>query len=849
VLLGNGDGTLQTVQDFPAPRYPGQIAIADLDGDGANDVVVVSGAGDSVAVLLGNGDGTLQGPVSYLTGPGPSSVAVGDFDDDDVLDLAVTNGDASTVSVLLGYGDGSFQSHAEYSTGDWPVCVAACDVDGDDHPDIITVNRSQMGRDGTGRATDNVSVLLNNGSGAFPAHVDYALSRQPFDLAVGDLDGDHDADIAVAIGASHGMDAVAVFLGTGNGTFGTRHTYAPAPGQVGGDNVVITELNGDDHADLVLEGDRFISVLLGPGDGTFPLHEDYAFAPFNDLAVGYFDGDGHVDLAATAGYDFGSVALLKGNGDGTFVSCPRYDVGDGPDCLAASDFDGDGAWDLAAANSVDNDVSILVGNGDATFLPQDRYGTARSPTAIVVTQMNLDGFADLAVAARTDDVVSVLLGNGDATFDPKADYATGDNPVSVAIGPLDAGGSVDLVTANSVADNVSVLLNDGSGHFPTHVQYAVGNDPEGVAVGDLDEDAIEDLVVGDMYDLNVAVLLGNGNGTFQTPSYFACGGAPEHVLVRDVNNDYHEDLVVANVSAGTVSILLGDGGGEYPAVTTYDAHGMAKGIAVADFNGDGAQDLAVAAGEYASVLLGQGDGTFGPCALYGAGARVFSVAAEDLDGDDDIDLAVVDYLGDAVSVLVNRIIDSPVEGAFYAVEEAGGTVVLRWSVAALGSVRGFNVYRSVSPEGPFARVNEQLIAPSESGSFEDATVWPQTTFWYELRAVLPDGSEDVVGFGLASVTTGGRLAATLAPASPNPFTRETTVVFDVPGGAGAVELAVYDVAGRLVRTLASGPVERGRHEAVWDGRDSGGAQVAAGVYFLRLDVGGAMRTEKSIVVR
>jgi flagellar hook assembly protein FlgD len=146
-------------------------------------------------------------------------------------------------------------------------------------------------------------------------------------------------------------------------------------------------------------------------------------------------------------------------------------------------------------------------------------------------------------------------------------------------------------------------------------------------------------------------------------------------------------------------------------------------------------------------------------------------------------------------------------------------------------------------------VNDELIPASSPGSFEDTTVWPETTFWYELRVLLPGGTEDVVALHLVSATTGGRLAAVLYAASPNPFVRETSVMFDVPSHAGRVSLSVYSVTGQLVKELVDGPVERGRHLAHWDGRDSRGVRAASGVYFLKLTVGVMVRTEKVLLVR
>ena len=95
-------------------------------------------------------------------------------------------------------------------------------------------------------------------------------------------------------------------------------------------------------------------------------------------------------------------------------------------------------------------------------------------------------------------------------------------------------------------------------------------------------------------------------------------------------------------------------------------------------------------------------------------------------------------------------------------------VLVRWLVSALSGIAGFNVYRGLSSDGPFELLNVTPLPATAVGSFTDLSVWPETTFWYQLRAVLLDGSEDTVGSGLASVTTGGELALRLSHAHPNP---------------------------------------------------------------------------------
>ncbi|MBN2537096.1 hypothetical protein JXB37_02325, partial [candidate division WOR-3 bacterium] len=70
----------------------------------------------------------------------------------------------------------------------------------------------------------------------------------------------------------------------------------------------------------------------------------------------------------------------------------------------------------------------------------------------------------------------------------------------------------------------------------------------------------------------------------------------------------------------------------------------------------------------------------------------------------------------------------------------------------------------------------------------------------------------------------------------NPFARRGLVAYAVPR-SGIVTLAVFDPSGRRVRELASGLHPAGRYRVAWDGRDSGGRQLPAGVYWLRLDDG------------
>jgi predicted outer membrane repeat protein len=192
--------------------------------------------------------------------------------------------------------------------------------------------------------------------------------------------------------------------------------------------------------------------------------------------------------------------------------------------------------------------------------------------------------------------------------------------------------------------------------------------------------------------------------------------------------------------------------------------------------------------------------------------------------------------------------DSPVEISFYAVLSASGTVTLRWTVSDLSFIDGFDIYRGTSSTGPFAKINEQMLLAASPGEYEDGTVWPGTTFWYQLMTV-PGDSEGAVVESPVSVAIPGRLAAALHAPQPNPFRGETSVEFDVPPDAGRVKVTVYNIRGQLVRVLFEGAPGSGRYVALWDGRDLRGTSASSGVYFMMLEAGTSVKTRKLLLVK
>jgi hypothetical protein len=249
VLLGNGDGILQSKTDYAVGTWPRGMAVADLNGDGKPDVTVSNLGSDTTSVLLGNGDGTLQPKTDYATGTRSRGVTLADMNTDGKLDLVVVNNALSgSLSVLLGNGDGTFQTKTEYPTGFYPNSVALADLNKDGNLDATVSNSG----------SDSVSVLFGNGNGTLQTHTEYGVGDAPIAVAVGNLRGNGDLDVVVLNNASR---SISVLLNNGDGSLQPRQEFIVGSRPEG---LALADLNSDGLLDVITSNfdQNTVSVLL-----------------------------------------------------------------------------------------------------------------------------------------------------------------------------------------------------------------------------------------------------------------------------------------------------------------------------------------------------------------------------------------------------------------------------------------------------------------------------------------------------------------------------------------------------------------------------------------------------------
>lgn len=589
-------------------------------------------------------------------------------------------------------------------------------------------------------------------------------------------------------------------------------------GPILGDSVAIGTITNDEHAVFSQKG----LALTDYPDGTLPS----AWADYN--------GDGILDIPLFWGQPNPPFTEMPG-----FRALLRHGNYHG---ASSCDYDRDGDIDLVILGyrlgSRLTPNLLLQNQGDGTFIdvaPDLGMAVAGYGETAVWGDFDGDGWPDLFTPYYTDlppFQCHMYRNNGDGSFTERAAEAGISGPgIPWALRPEGAHGAdwnddgyLDLYCASHL------FVNDGSGRF-LDVRAAVGlpqRFDEGSSFVDYDNDGDLDLYTR---CLDSVYLFRNDSGHFT-------------------------DVTAAAGIAG-VPVFWGD--------------------SWADVDNDGDMDL-VQHGGYARLMLNQGDGTFELDPAFRPASTQELSAWADFDGDGDQDVVIGPM---SKEILVNRLDQQPgfgtsrlsvlvLDGQGYRTAQ-GATVRLRQRGGVPGTTQTRIVDRGsgyLSQNGyvvQFGGVGSgtydlEVVYPSPQGSRivvdgrTDPHLWAIECVEQSDLAitVYRDGRIDmpsIASTGVRSPSPPSAPTSVLGPPSPMPARHAMSLPFRLAGSAD-VSLAIYDLRGRLLRTLDRGALAAGPHSVEWDLRDERGVATATGVYFCRLLVDGSpANTRRLLVVR
>jgi len=649
VQLGDGHGNLRSRMVLKTGSGPIALVAGDFNHDGHVDLVSantpitgVSGP-STISVFLGDGMGGFTRNDQTLPFI-PVSVTSGDFNNDGKLDLAIGIApptSAATTLILLGNGDGTFKKTGATLPSPGGTSAAAGDFNEDGKLDLFTCDIIH----------DQCYLYFGNGDGTFPAPKILAVALTgPF--AVADLDGDGHLDI-VAAPSNPSISSIDALWGDGKGNFTVQTISAPWDF-----DIALGDIDGDGRKDIVLASN---GILYQTALRTFTFDGSVSGFGVNP-AVSDLNNDGFLDVV---GYEQGNVRSYLSQGPHGILHSVITEF-PGATAAAVGDFNGDGKLDVAAASS--SDVIIMSGDGTGHFSLGTPFGNFLGKIwGIAAGDFTGDGILDLAVGA---DEIVIYQGDGKGNFTefssvPQVTSGSSGVTGTLLVADVNGDGKLDLVVAAVATPEITALLGDGTGHFSIGSQIALGGFSNGIASGDFNEDSHVDLAITD-YGFNtnfVRPFLGAGNGKFNAGTPVKGGPAPYSIAAGDFDKDGHLDVVVADFSFNTLLtmpetslVLFGDGRGNFPRTLTLPTGSQPNSVAVADIDGDGWPDIVLMNnGNFDfDVFINDRNGSFLAPYAFGVGVNPSGFVIGDVDGDGRPD--VVSVITNGIEVTLNRTI-------------------------------------------------------------------------------------------------------------------------------------------------------------------------------------------------
>ncbi len=529
-LLGDGAGGLgpEVASDLGAPVSA--VDLGDLDGDAFPDLFAAApqpGA-STVRLLGGRGDGSFAPAGSLAVDDLPRSVAVGDLDGDGADDVTVVSVPSTFASGVLasyaGDGAGGFGPPVPVSTGLGAPSHALVDVDGDGRLDVAAEYAGGPG------LLETQFVVHFGGAGGVPGPArTVALRPDSRGADWADLDGDGRRDLVYAQPGDAAWARPVGFLGvvTQAGPREFRSARLVRAGAFSGVVARAADVDGDGRDDVVAAGrtasfaTHAVVVQRGDGAGGFlpprrtPYAQRVAAGP-QALFVADLGTDGRPDAVVFEG---GVLLVFDGLPDASFAAPWTTAL---PGFLGVCDLDGDGRAEVLAGRVVAGggyEVAVQRFTG-AALADLSAVPVAAAPQLARAADVDGDGVLDLVLAVASPAALEVRRGAGGLAFDPPRSVAAPPALADLVACDLAGDGLPELVGSVAGRNGVAVWWNAGGG-LAAPARHPVGQGAARLTAGDLDGDGREEVVVAHARGANLAVVGAGPGGSLGPARFFA----------------------------------------------------------------------------------------------------------------------------------------------------------------------------------------------------------------------------------------------------------------------------------------------------------------------------------------
>jgi hypothetical protein len=544
--LGSGGGLYAHAQLTALAQQPSLHALGDLNADGYADAVFTStylssAATPPVLVLPGSASGAFGVALSAqpfaAAAAHPSEFALADLDRDGALDLVAVNHADPFIRVALGDNAGGFADAQPYFSGANGIGLAIADLDADGWLDVASARGIY--------ASANFAALYGAPGGALTATAAHGIGFEALsDLASGDFDGDGELDVAVA-GPSAQRVSIHRALGArdfadvefSNLLFGREHDV---------------ECSDWDHdGDLDAAASNFggmLALFAADASGTLVLAQ--ALLPVGigtRIAAADIDNSGSVDFVQLS--TNGQLELVRSSAPGVFL--PPAAVGSAalPVDLAIADLDLDGRLDLVT--SAAGGMSWYAGLGGGTFAGPTAVPLGLvEGERIAIADLDLDGRPDLAALDRGGNSIATARGLGGGTFAAPLAVPIGNALLDFAAGHLDQDNKFDLVATDASGAGLWVARNTGTGSFGTAVSFAAPAGGESPRLFDANADGYADVVYTEAPEQRLVLALGNGQAQFGNAQALAEGPDLGQLAIGDLDADGRCEIFGAGTRLG-----------------------------------------------------------------------------------------------------------------------------------------------------------------------------------------------------------------------------------------------------------------------------------------------------------